>query len=148
MTPERAATTAAVKRAVSEKAKNVEYSWVIQRKDGEFATLDVKASLVYRDYEFFRHQGIARDPSTESRLKEQLVKQGRELSQSISREERMREYLAVANLAQEEERARIARDIHDGSVQYLVALRRRLDLFKKEYLRNGASDLGRKPCRN
>ena len=144
VTPETwAATTAAVKRAVSEKAKNVEYSWVIQRKDGEFATLDVKASLVYRDYEFFRHQGIARDPSTESRLKEQLVKQGRELSQSISREERMREYLAVANLAQEEERARIARDIHDGSVQYLVALRRRLDLFKKEYLRNGASDLGK-----
>lgn len=143
VTPETwAATTAAVKRALSRRDKNVEYSWVIQRKDGEFATLEIKASLVYRDFDLFRHQGIARDPSTETRLKEQLVRQGRELSQSISRAERMREYLAVANLAQEEERARIARDIHDGSLQYLVALRRRLDLFKKDYLRSGATHSG------
>jgi two-component system sensor histidine kinase DegS len=138
-----AETTAKVKKAASRRERNVEYSWVIQRKDGEYATLLVRASLVYRDFELYRHQGIARDPSTENRLKEQLVRQGQELSQSRSRAERMREYLAVANLAQEEERARIARDIHDGAVQYLVALRRRLDLFKREYLKGSPSDSGR-----
>lgn len=137
-----AATTAEVKKAVSGRERNVEYSWVIQRKDGEYATLHVRASLVYRDFDLYRHQGIARDPSTENRLKEQLVKQGRELSQSRSRAQRMREYLAVANRAQEEERARIARDIHDGAVQYLVALRRRLDLLKREYLKNSPSHSG------
>ncbi|HHX27828.1 MAG: PAS domain S-box protein [Bacillota bacterium] len=138
-----AATTAVVKKAVSERKRNVEYSWVIQRKDGEYATLHVRASLVYRDFDLYRHQGIARDPSTENRLKEQLVRRDRELSQSRSRAERMREYLAVANMAQEEERARIARDIHDGSVQYLVAMRRRLDLFKREYLKGSPSAAGR-----
>lgn len=143
VTPESWATaTAEVKHASSRRERNAEYTWVIQRKDGEYATLHVRASLVYRDFDLYRHQGIARDPSTENRLKEQLREQGRELSQSRSRSERMREYLAVANRAQEEERARIARDIHDGAVQYLVALRRRLDLFRREYLKSSPSQAG------
>ncbi|HHY75519.1 MAG TPA: PAS domain S-box protein [Firmicutes bacterium] len=145
VTPESwAATTAEVKKAASKRQKTVEYTWVIQRKDGEYATLHVRASLIYRDFDLYRHQGIAREPSVENRLKEQLAKQGMELSQSRSRVERMREYLAVANRAQEEERARIARDIHDGAVQYLVALRRRLDLFGREYLKGSPSESGRK----
>jgi PAS domain S-box-containing protein len=79
-----AATTAELKKAVSRRAPSVEYSWVIQRKDGEYVTLHVRASLVYRDFDLYRHQGIARDLSAENRLKEQLAKQGRELSQSRS----------------------------------------------------------------
>jgi PAS domain S-box-containing protein len=145
VTPESwARTTAAIKKAAAARESYVEYEWVAQRKDGKEVTLGVEASLVYQGVELRRHQGIARDASMEMMLKEELQKTGQELSQTKSREERMRDYLTVANLAQEEERARIAREIHDGAVQYLVAMRRRLDLFKKEYSRKAASP-GRDP---
>ena len=139
VTPESwARTTAALKDAVSRQSKYVEYQWVAQRKDGAEVTLEVKASLSYQGFELHRHQGIARDASAEMLLKEELQKTGQELSLVRSREERMREYLSVANMAQEQERARIARDIHDGAVQYLVAMRRRLDLLKKDLARKNA----------
>ncbi len=133
ITPESwAKALAAVKKASSTKDKYVEYAWVLDKAGGQEISLDVRASLIYSENELFLHQGIARDLSAEMMLKEELVKRDRELGQSKSREERMREYLGVANMAQEEERARIARELHDGAVQYLVALRRRLDLLKRE----------------
>lgn len=143
VTPESwAKALAAVKKASSLQEKYVEYTWVLDRADGKEISLDVRASLIYQGAELVRHQGIARDPSAERMLKEELVKRDRELGQSKSREERMREYLSVANMAQEEERARIARELHDGAVQYLVALRRRLDLIKKELERGKVPDFG------
>ncbi len=132
-----AKTLAAVKKAASSQEKYTEYTWVMEKPDGEEVSLDVRASLIYQGAELVRHQGIARDPSAERMLKEELVQRDKELGQSKSREERMREYLTVANVAQEEERGRIARELHDGAVQYLVALRRRLDLIKKEIERRG-----------
>ncbi|HHY16754.1 MAG TPA: sensor histidine kinase [Firmicutes bacterium] len=93
--------------------------------------LDVRASLVYQGFELFRHQGIARDTFTEKRLQEEIEKRDKALDLSRNREETMREYLSVADLAQEEERSRIARELHDGAIQHLVALRRRLDLLEK-----------------
>lgn len=139
VTPESwARTTATLKNAAARQAKYVEYEWVAQRKDGSFVTLEVEASLSYQGFELHRHQGIARDAAAELLLKEELQKTGQELSQVRSREERMREYLTVASMAQEEERARIARDIHDGAVQYLVAMRRRLDLLKRELAKKNA----------
>ena len=145
VTPESwARTTAAVRNAADSRSNYVEYEWVAQRKDGKEITLGIEASLVYQGFELYRHQGIARDASMELMLKEELQKTGRELSQTRSREERMREYLSVASLAQEEERARIAREIHDGAVQYLVAMRRRLDLLKKEVVKKAPAQ-GRDP---
>jgi len=140
VTPETwAKTTAALKDAVSRQAKYIKYQWVVQRRDGSEITLDVEASLSYQGFELRRHQGIAHEPSAERLLKEELQKTGRELSEVRSREGRMREYLTVASMAQEQERARIAREIHDGAVQYLVAMRRRLDLLRKELIRKNAS---------
>ena len=145
VTPESwARTTAALKEARASRRNYVEYEWVAQRKDGREVILHVEASLFYQGYEIHRHQGIARDASAELVLKEELRKTDRELSQVRSREERMRDYLSVASMAQEEERARIARELHDGAVQYLVAMRRRLDLLKKEFdKRPPASKAGR-----
>ncbi len=138
VTPESwARTTAAIKDAVSRQSKYVEYEWVAQRRDGTEVTLTVEASLSYQGFELHRHQGVARDQLSERVLKEELQKTGEELSAVRSREGRMREYLEVASMAQEQERARIAREIHDGAVQYLVAMRRRLDLLRKDLSRKG-----------
>ncbi|NLC15250.1 MAG: PAS domain S-box protein [Firmicutes bacterium] len=132
VTPESWANTVSVlKNAVRKRQKHIEYSWLIQRKDGHMVKLDVRASLLYQGFELLHHQGIARDTSTEQRLWEEIEKREKALDVSRSREERMREYLSVADLAQEEERARIARELHDGAIQYLVALRRKLDLLEK-----------------
>lgn len=131
VTPESwAKTIAAVKGAASRNEKHIEYSWEIQNGDS-CTVLEVRASLLYQEGELLMHQGIARDLSHEKKLQEEIVRRDQELDRSKGREEKMREYLAVANLAQEEERARIAREIHDGALQYLIALGRRLDLLEK-----------------
>ncbi len=124
-------TVTAVKKAVAQKRKHIQYSWVIGREGREPLTFNVRASLIYRGYRLLMHQGIARDESVEKKLQAELIKRDQELGQSKSREVRMREYLTVANVAQEEERARIARELHDGAVQYLIALKRRLELLRK-----------------
>lgn len=133
VTPESwARTVSTVKSAVSRKDKHIKYTWNIQTGFGTTKTLEVRASLLYQGYDIIRHQGIARDTSTERQLQEELAKRGEELDKSKYREGKMREYLTVANIAQEEERARIARELHDGAVQYLVAIRRRLDILRKQ----------------
>lgn len=132
VTPESwARTVSTVKHAAQNREKHIEYSWAIQAKSGRMTNLDVRASLVYQGFELFRHQGIARDTFTEKRLQEEIEKRDKALDLSRNREETMREYLSVADLAQEEERSRIARELHDGAIQHLVALRRRLDLLEK-----------------
>ncbi|MGI6643542.1 MAG: PAS domain S-box protein [Bacillota bacterium] len=135
-------TVAEVKKAALSHKKHIEYSWVIEERQGSKVTLDVRASLIYQGPDIVLHQGIARDESAEKKLQAELVKRDRELGQSKSREVRMREYLSVANAAQEEERARIARELHDGALQYLVALGRRLDLLRKTVSDDGPLSVG------
>lgn len=135
-----ARTVSLLKQAVSKKEPHIQYSWLIQTRWGSAVTLEVRASLLFHDYELFRHQGIARDIFRETRLEEELKLKSQELAKFKSREEVMKEYLSVANMAQEEERARIAREIHDGPIQYLIALRRRLDLLRKEFPLLNAGD--------
>lgn len=125
-----ASTVSSVKNAARNKERFVNYRWLVEGKAGQVLTLDVRATLLYQGYRVSRHQGIARAPSSEDLLREELSKRDEELSKSRVREERMRDYLALANAIQEEERSRIARDLHDGPVQMLVALRRRLDLLR------------------
>lgn len=132
-----AGTVAAVKEAASKMEQYIEYSWAINGHNDSSISLNVRASLIYNGPDLVMHQGIARDETTEKQLKDELSKRDQELGQSKSREVRMREYLSVANAAQEEERARIARELHDGSVQYLIALRRRLDLLRNDVYGRG-----------
>lgn len=58
-----------------------------------------------------------------------------------SYEASLREYLGATTLGQEEERARIAREIHDGPVQEIIALGQRLDMLRSYLTQNNTDDI-------
>jgi PAS domain S-box-containing protein len=99
----------------------VAYEWKAVSKSGETVLLDVRASVLRRDGQYAGQQGIARDV-TEQRRMEQEIKRSRQ------RQSEMRDYLALVTRVQEEERKRVARELHDDTAQALVALSRRLEM--------------------
>ncbi|MBA7481804.1 hypothetical protein ES707_17281 [subsurface metagenome] len=82
----------------------------IVRRDGTEAFAQLSTSPVFSDGQIVGFQHIARDVTEQKRMQENL----RFYSQQVTR-------------AQEEERKRISRELHDDTIQALVVLSRQLD---------------------
>jgi PAS domain S-box-containing protein len=117
-------------QAASEKQGRCEVELV--RADGASAYVEIDSAPVYENGRFRGEQGIARDISEKKRMEREIARRQRQLRRSQKREEQLTSYAATVMAAQEEERKRIARDLHDDTAQALIALSRRIETLREE----------------
>lgn len=77
-------------------------------------------------------QGIAQDFTERRERAREVAERTAELLQTREERERLREFVSLVIQAQEEERARIAGDLHDTIVQTLTAIGRRLRALSED----------------
>ena len=100
------------------------YEQHLIKKDGTEVLVNLASSLVFSEGQPIGFQHIARDMTEERRM-----------------QENMRFYVQQVTKAQEEERKRIARELHDDTAQRLIALSHQLESFASDNKHLSADDM-------
>jgi PAS domain S-box-containing protein len=100
------------------------YEQHLIKKDGTEVLVNLTSSLVFSEGQPVSFQHIARDMTKERRIQENL-----------------RSYVQQVTKAQEEERKRIARELHDDTAQRLIALSHQLENFASDNKRLSPDDV-------
>ena len=110
LSPEALETARRVRQNLMERPEGETYDQTVRRKDGTEAFVRLSSSLIRSDGKPVGFQHIARDITAEKKL-----------------QENQRHYLEQVTRAQEQERKRISRELHDDTIQSLVVLSRQLE---------------------
>jgi PAS domain S-box-containing protein len=103
------------------------YELAVPHADGSTVYLAVSVTSLAKDGEVIGQQGIARNITPQVTLRQEVARRTQELRLSEERRVEMRDYVTLVTRAIEEERKRVARELHDDTAQALVALARNLD---------------------